>query len=626
MSALFLHLLNRAIAAGWLVLAVVALRLVLRRAPRRIHCALWGLVGLRLIWPFSLPSVLSLLPSAETVSPEILYDSTPTIHSGVGVVNATVNPILSQTMAPTPGASVNPLQIYVAIAAALWLAGVAALLLYTAVSYWRIHRRIATAVMSERGVYQCGAITTPFLLGFIHPRIYLPFTMDPQQRPYVLAHEQAHLRRRDHWYKPLSWLLVCVFWFHPLLWLAYVLLGRDMELACDEAVIRAMNAEEKKCYSHALLSCSAPRRAIGACPLAFGEVGVKERIRAVLNYRKPALWLTMLAVVAAAVLAVCFLTDPLPPADPADPTLPAVTWSCSPAISATWGSAFYFDFGSLAYTHIEAACDTGELWNFSTGGHLSNATSLTLEHGLALCWSPYTDAASFQNTPDEATVTFTVYNGNRKLYTGTIHLTCTSRKDLTSTYEARMSGDLRILRDSLTPGAKVVTKTQYETAISPESIICSGVDLDHDGRSETVHVLPNEGGDRYHLFVVEDGSLLGSVYADLAHLNWNTVLLCRLDGQDYLMEYTPMMNMGYAYYNYKLFSLENGYQTKAVGEVNYVWPADVSAEMDDFADAANALMKDAQVLLSTQAGKLVVGPIPASEVSQIYPVNFAPAR
>ena len=597
MSVLFLHLLNRAIAAGWLVLAVVALRLVLRRAPRRIHCALWGLVGLRLIWPFSLPSALSLLPSAETVSPQILYDPSPAIHSGVYVVNSTVNPFLAQTMTPNPGDSVNPLQIYTAIAAALWLAGIAALLLYTTISYWRIHRRVATAVMAESGVYQCDGITTPFLLGFIHPRIYLPFALDPQQQPYVLAHEQAHLRRRDHWYKPLSWLLVCVFWFHPLLWLAYVLLGRDMELACDETVIRTMNMEEKKSYSHALLSCSAPHRPIAACPLAFGEVGVKERIRAVLNYRKPAFWLTALAAVAAAVLAVCFLTDPLPPADPADPTLPAVTWSCSPAVSATWGSAFYFDFGELAYTHMEASCDTGELWNFSTGGHLSNSTSLTLEHGLALCWSPYTDAASFQNTPDEATIDFTVYNGSRKLYTGTIHFTCTLRKDITSFYEARMDGDLRILRDTMAPGARVITKEQYEAAVSPESIIYSGVDLDHDGRKENIHVHPNETGDRYNLLVVENGTLLWSTCADLAHANWNTVLLYRYGGKDYLMEEENLLRE------------------------NQLWPVTIGDKALPYDEAVKVITAEGTLLLSTENGTAVIGPVPSTEVYSIYPYS-----
>ncbi len=595
MSELFLAVLNRAIAAGWLVLAVLLLRPFLQKAPRTVHCALWGLVAVRLVWPFSLPSALSLLPSAETVPPEILYDPSPTIHSGVGVLNSTVNPILSQTMAPNLGDSVNPLQVYIAIAAVLWLAGVVILLLHAAVGYLRLRCRLRTAVLCQPDVWESDIIDTPFLLGIVRPRIYLPIGMEDAARNHVLAHEHSHLRRRDHWWKPMGYLLLCVFWFHPLLWAAWLLLCRDMEMACDEAVIRMLDSEGKKSYSLALLSCSAPRRTV-VSPLAFGETDVKQRIRAVLHYRKPALWLTALSVTAAAVVAVCFLTDPLPPTESTDSTLPAVSWTYSPAASATWFHSFYFDFGELDYTHLEASCSAGDLWDFSEVTDRP-ARSITLPVDRSLCWSPF--EGNFTTTPDTATIDFTVYDGSRKLYTGTIHLTCTARKDLAATYEARMDGDLRILRDTMTPGARVVTKTQYESAISPRSIILSDVDLDHDGRKENIHVHPNKAGDRYNLLVMEDGSLLWSTCADLAHANWNTVLLCHHNGRDYLL------------------------QELNIDRENYVLPIALHGEESDYTAAAKALAKGAEILLSTEDNQVVIGPIPATQVYEIYPVYFA---
>lgn len=310
METVFLTLLNRSIAAGWLVLAVVVLRWLLKRAPKSVHCLLWGLVGLRLVLPWSIESAWSLLPSAETISPEILYSPAPEIRSGVPFLNQAVNPALSQSMAPNPANSVNPLQIVSLAAAWVWIAGMAALALYSAVSYVRLRRRVVQAVRLRDNLWQSEHVDTPFILGLFRPRIYLPFHMEAQSMAHVLAHEQAHLKRLDHWWKPLGFLLLTVYWFQPLLWLAYALLCRDMELACDERVLRELGTARRKEYAEALLACSAARHTVAACPLAFGEVGVKRRIKNVLHYRKPALWLLVLALAVLAVTAVCFLTDP----------------------------------------------------------------------------------------------------------------------------------------------------------------------------------------------------------------------------------------------------------------------------------------------------------------------------
>ncbi len=310
MEAVFLKILNMSITASWIVLAVIVVRFLQKKAPRWITVLMWGLVGIRLVCPFSLESIFSLIPSAETVPSNIPYTNTPTIHSGVAVLNSAVNPILSESFAPAAGASVNPMQVITFAASIIWIVGIAAMLGYTAVSYLRIRKKVREAVPFQENIWLCDHVDTPFILGIIWPRIFLPSAMREQDMKYVIAHEKAHLKRHDHWWKSLGFLLLTIYWFHPILWIAYVLLCRDIELACDEKVIRAMGTENKKPYSDTLINCSVPRRAIAACPLAFGEVNVKERVKSVLNYKKPAFWIVIAAIVSCIAVAVCFLTNP----------------------------------------------------------------------------------------------------------------------------------------------------------------------------------------------------------------------------------------------------------------------------------------------------------------------------
>ena len=311
MAAVFLKLLNLSISASWLVLAVLVLRLISKRSPKWVNVLLWGIVALRLVLPFSIESALSLIPSAETVSPAaVQFDPAPTITSGVSIIDNAVNPSLSEHFAAVPTASVNPLYVWTEIAGWVWLIGLGAMLLYALVSYLRLRRRVSVSLPIRDRIYLCDAISSPFILGVVKPHIYLPSGLDEVQRQNVLAHEQAHLARRDHWWKPLGFALLAVYWFNPVLWLAYTLLCRDIELACDEKVIRDMDVAAKKAYSIALLSCSTHRNQISACPLAFGEVGVKERVRNALHYKKPAFWVVAASVAVCVVVAVCFLTDP----------------------------------------------------------------------------------------------------------------------------------------------------------------------------------------------------------------------------------------------------------------------------------------------------------------------------
>ena len=311
MEAIFLKLVNQSLSAGWLVLAVLALRLVLRRAPRWSCCLLWGLVALRLLCPVSIESPMSLLPSAQPLPSELLYAAAPRIDSGIPALNSAVNPVLAETLAPAPGASANPAQIWAFVLARLWLAGVILLLLHALVSYLRLRRRVSTATLLRENIRQSEWVDTPFVLGLLRPVIYLPYRLEERDLSYVIAHERAHIRRGDHWWKALGFLLLSVYWFHPLLWVAYVLLCRDIEGACDEKVIRALGQEDRRGYAAALFRCGVRRRTAAACPLAFGEVGVKARVKAVMGYRRPGGWLVAAALIACAAAAVCFLTDPV---------------------------------------------------------------------------------------------------------------------------------------------------------------------------------------------------------------------------------------------------------------------------------------------------------------------------
>lgn len=305
----FSRILNASIAAGWMVPAVIVLRLLLKKAPKWTHVALWGLVALRLLLPFSVESAFSLIPSAQTVPQEILrYEGTQLQEEASLEVIA--NPVYSGAVSVPLGQTVDRVQIRMMDMTFVWLVGIAAMSLYTAVSYWQLRRRVKTAVRFTDNLFRCDQVSSPFVLGILRPRIYLPFRMAQSGLEYVIAHERAHIRRKDHWWKPLGFLLLTLHWFNPLMWLAYLLLCRDIELACDEKVIRELGNEQRADYTQALVSCSVSRRTIAACPLAFGEVGVKTRVKSVLNYKKPGFWVIVLAVILCIAAAVCFLTDP----------------------------------------------------------------------------------------------------------------------------------------------------------------------------------------------------------------------------------------------------------------------------------------------------------------------------
>ncbi len=310
MNTFLITLLNMSLTASYTVLAVLLARFLLKKAPKWVICALWSLVALRLVCPFTIESVLSFIPKADPIPTNIVYDTIPAIDSGIPIVNNVVNPFISHTFAPNFGDSVNPLQVVLFIGGILWILGMACILFYAAIGYLRLNRRLYERVPLQDNIYLCDNIDTPFILGIIKPKIFLPSYLDQSTIDCVIAHEQAHIKRKDHLWKPLGFLLLTVYWFNPLLWLAYKLFCQDMEMACDQRVVATMNTEEIKTYSSALLSCGTVHRNLGVTPLAFGETHVKTRIKSILHYKKPTFWIMIVAVVTCVAIALCFLTNP----------------------------------------------------------------------------------------------------------------------------------------------------------------------------------------------------------------------------------------------------------------------------------------------------------------------------
>lgn len=310
MDDVFLKLVNLSISASWLILAVLVLRVVLKKAPKWVMPLLWGVVALRLVCLFSIESALSLIPSAETIPSEIVTETREPVLYEQATLDIVTNPTLPSAAEVPVGVSRQQAQVDFNIYSVLWLAGMAALLVHALVSAGKLKRKLATAILLRDNIYESEFVDSPFVFGVVKPNIYLPMHMDEETAAYVIAHERAHLARRDHWWKVLGYLVLALHWFNPLVWLAYILFCRDIELACDEKVVKGLDGAARADYSQALLSCAAPGRAVAACPLAFGEGNIKTRVKSALHYKKPAFWVAAAAVLAVVIMAVCFLTNP----------------------------------------------------------------------------------------------------------------------------------------------------------------------------------------------------------------------------------------------------------------------------------------------------------------------------
>lgn len=309
MSKLFLSVVNTSILAGYLVLVVLILRLLLKRAPKRITILLWGIVAVRLVGQFNIQSSLCLFPK-EVISTEINMGQEPLVDTGFLALDNIINPAIHSSLSANQAGGISTLQTVVSVLAVVWLAGIAVFFVYTAISFLRIRKNISTAVLVRNNIFQSENVRSPFIFGLVRPRIYLPLHLNEADMSSVIAHEQAHIKCRDYIIKPVGYLLLMVHWFNPLIWLSYMLFCKDIELACDERVIRKYTPKQRADYSQALLNCSTDKHSAMVYPLSFGEVGVKSRVKSVLNYKKPTFWIGVAAIVAIIVMALCFLTSP----------------------------------------------------------------------------------------------------------------------------------------------------------------------------------------------------------------------------------------------------------------------------------------------------------------------------
>ena len=310
MDKLFITIVNNGLVASWIILAVIVLRKLLNRIPKWVNCLLWGLVAIRLAIPFSIESIFSLIPSAKPVPADIEYAKIPKIDSGMHAVNTVINPVLENHFAVKEIASVNPIQVIIFITSYIWLIGVIGLLIYAFVSFIMLKRQVKNAQAVDKGIFRSGTIDSPFILGFVKPSIYIPDYLDDEAYICVTEHEKAHIKRGDFIWKPFGFWILSVYWFNPLCWFAYIMLCKDIEYACDEKVTKDKDKNWKATYCQVLLDCSSKRKMIAACPVAFGEVSVKDRIKFVIRYKKPTFGMIVLAFVACIVVGICFLTNP----------------------------------------------------------------------------------------------------------------------------------------------------------------------------------------------------------------------------------------------------------------------------------------------------------------------------
>lgn len=311
MKELFVFLLNKSLTTSYLILAVLVLRLLFRKLPKAPQCLLWAVVAVRLVLPISPESALSLLPRQAPVSAvQAAYSAAAVRPQSVAQPQQGAVPMLTPVQTEASVSALPPEGQLLSVLTVVWLAGVTLMLLCSLVSYLKLKKRLQISLRVKDNIYLCDDISDPFVLGVWKPRIYLPSTMDYKQYPYILAHERAHLRRKDAWWKLLGYGILCVYWFHPLVWVSYWLFCRDLEMACDEQAVRGMDAQSISNYADALLRCASSHHRLGACPVAFGENGIKTRIRNLFRKKTTKIWILVLSVLLAGVLCWCCFASP----------------------------------------------------------------------------------------------------------------------------------------------------------------------------------------------------------------------------------------------------------------------------------------------------------------------------
>ena len=736
-------LLNMSLTGAIAIVCVLLLRLMLKKVPKVISYCLWAVVLFRLLCPVSITSGLSLFglleaPSTDTISgtssmeyvPEnIVHTEFPEVTIPVPGVSEMINSTLPQGREQLVA---DPLEAPVTIGTCVWLFGVLGMAAYSVTSYIKLRRKLLIVSPLQGNIWLADEITTPFVMGLIRPKIYLPSDTEECQMPYLILHEKHHIRRGDHIFKALAFFALSIHWFNPLVWVAFVYANKDMEMSCDEAVVKKLGDHILADYTASLLSLATGKTIIAGVPLAFGEGDTKGRIRNLAHWKKPAFWVILVAVIACVVLGIGLITNPekektsdnnedgyylligeegvasirvkivgedtsggiinadgsvfregekvwleqlqgvtdlrgliiraldedntilyefsvpkdataeeiadivgsdpwlqvptsfeVPVDDEVVENVPAVVkWTFSPMMSATWHAAFYFDFGLEHYSHIEATCDNGKLWNLQAQGQ-PREKEMRFEKGEPLCWTPEIEGGSLTDTVKSAKVTFTVFDGEETVSKGVLDIVRTGTENGQSFYEAQlMDTELLVLwQEEDSNSAHVI--------MAGDGAIVSYSDLNHNRINERVVVREVEAGMLYELLVVEEGSVIWKGEAGLPHVGWTTYMICSQEGNSYLVEYQPQMYQGVGNYKCRMFSLENNTETiQKEWAVNFTLPAEesleVTPEMEQFAKEVGLLLRNCSVLLSTEQGILVREYANATELPQIYPVRFDP--
>ena len=653
-------LLNMSLTGTVAIVCVLLLRLLLKKAPKVISYALWAVVLFRLLCPVSVASGISLFgfmdaPATETaagassiqyVPEDIVHTEYPEVALPIPGVSDTINSTLPQGREQL---AADPLEAPVFLGTYVWLLGVLVMVAYSVTSYVRLKKKLLIVSPLQENIYLADEITTPFVMGLIRPKIYLPSDMEERQLPYIILHEKHHIRRGDHILKALAFLALSIHWFNPLVWVAFVCVGKDMEMSCDEAVIKKMGDEILADYTASLLSLAIGKTVIAGVPLAFGEGDTKGRIRNLAHWKKPAFWVVMVAVIVCGILSIALLTNPAKEDTPdrsedgdylligeegvteaaADDEIEenqpvAAKWTFSPMMSAAWHAAFHFNFEMDNYSHIEATCDNGMLWNSRAQGQPKEKT-MRFEQGEPLCWMPMVEGETLSDTAEKAAVTFTVYDGEEIVDRGVLDIVKIGDENGQSFYEA-------LLRDTA-----ILALWQEEGSLEASIVmagngtIVSYSDLNHNRINERIVVREVYADMLYELLVVEDGIVIWSVEAGLPHVGWNTIMHYEEDGKSYLVEYHPTMYQGIGAYQCKMYSLENGKEIiKQEWAVDFELSAEENfdmeptPEMEQFAREVGILLRNSSVLLSTEQGILVRQFADASSLPQIYPIRFEP--
>ena len=648
-------LLNMSLTGSVAIICVLLLRLLLKKAPKVISYCLWAVVLFRLLCPVSITSGLSLFglldapsttsavigtSSIEYVPENIVHTELPEVKIPISGVSETNNSMLPQGQEQLVA---EPLEAPVAIGTFVWLLGVLGMAVYSVIAYVRLKKKLLIASPLKDNIWLADEITTPFVMGLIRPRIYLPSDTEENQMPYLILHEKHHIKRGDHIFKALAFLALSIHWFNPLVWVAFVYANKDMEMSCDEAVVKELGDHILADYTASLLSLATGKTIIAGVPLAFGEGDTKGRIRNLAHWKKPAFWAVLMAVIACIVLGVGLLTNPekesesvhnedgyvpttfeIPADDEVEENVPSVVkWTFSPMMSATWHGAFCFEFGLEHYTHIEATCDNGKLWNLQVQGQ-PREKEMHFEQGDPLCWTPEIEGGSITDTAELAKVIFTIFDGEEIVAKGVLDIVRTGAENGQSFYEAQLT-DTELLALWQEEGSN-----SAHVLMAGNGNIVSYSDLNHNRINERVVVREVEPGMLYELLVVENGTVIWSVEAGLPHVGWNTIMLYNEDGKDYLVEYEPQMYQGVGTYKCKMYSLEKGKESiKKEWAVDFELsfeetPAMETPEMEQFAKEVGVLLRNCSVLLSTENGILVNQYALATDLPQIYPVRFDP--